>query len=516
MADFYYSFQSKAVPTKFSKLYKQQMDVVSGLTIFSNYEIEEYQSKKATAFIIGTSTVVGKEKGSFVTSVLNSFEPARSMPSIQRSLVGQYVIVITTDEGKSYIQSDFLNIRSVFFDAKAGEAASSIGALGAFPNGERDDYKAFEFRSMRGCIYPQWLGSATALPSVSKLRTCQYLEIDHATGQINVHDTVIRMDNTKPASPEKNAMICTGILKSIIGSFSNYRAASTITGGYDSRIISAICSKKIDDLTLRISTMGNPDFKDLKIARKVARVLGRKMSVYTANLEKDADNFFNYTDGLTPFENCIVTSMMYRTGDFAVGFGGTLGTEIFSTLRYVSCDELIDDFRRIASQQDNVNEEYVKRFEQSLRDEFAHISTHIKLALNEERDIVRLFWTFATARFASPIVSAFDINGHQMEPFATFPMVEAALGISYDYQGDSKTYGRFYMIPKMIMKSISTRVGIIDSTHFAPFLPLSFFTFPMYVIGKIKAIIYFRTRKVHQLPFLWDAGYRKYYATDKN
>lgn len=510
MADFFYSFQAKTAPEKFSKLYKQQTEAASGLTLFSNYDVEEYKSQKATAFIIGTSTVVGKDKEIFISSILNTFDPAKSMPSIQRTLVGQYVIVIVTDSGKSYIQSDFLNIRSVYFDATAMEASSSIGALGAFSGQEKDPYKAFEFKAMRGCIYSQWLGSTTALPSVTKLRTCQYLEIDNATGQIAVKDTVLKMDNTKPATPEKNAFICTGILKSIIGSFSNYHAASTITGGYDSRIISTICSKKIDDLSLRISTFGDPGFKDLKIAKKVARVLGRKISVYTADLKKDSEDFFNYTDGLTPFENCIVTSMMYRTGDFAVGFGGTLGTEIFSTLRYVSCDDLIKDFCRIASKND-AKKEYLERFEEALRDEFAHISSHIKLAVNEERDLVRLFWTFATARFSSPIVSAFDINGHQMEPFATFPMVEAALGISYSYQGDQKTHGRFYMIPKMIMKEVSTRVGMIDSTHFAPFLPVSFFTFPLYVIGKFKARIYYKRLKPRELPFVWDAGYSKFY-----
>lgn len=510
MADFFYSFQEKTVPEKFSKLYRQQREVSKGLALYSNYDIEEYMSPKATAFIIGTSTVIGKDKGMFITGILNSFDPEKSMPSIQRTLVGQYVIIIVTDSGNSYIQSDFLNIRSIFFDVQAHQASSSIGALNAFSESARDPYKAFEFRAMRGCLYPQWLGSGTAIPSVSRLRTCQYLEIDGASGQIIVRDTVLRMDNTKPSTPEKNAFICTGILKSIIGSYSNYHAVSTITGGYDSRIISSICSKKIDNLTLRISTFGDPDFKDLKIARKVARVLERRLSVYPANLNEDAEDFFNFTDGLTPFENCIVTSMMYRTGDFAVGFGGTLGTEIFSTLRYVTCNELITDFCRIASSEDSKHED-IQRFEQALKDEFAHISDHIKLAANEERDLVRLFWTFATARFSSPIVSAFDINGHQMEPFATFPMVEAALGISYDYQGDQKTHGRFYLIPKMIMKEVSTRVGMIDSTHFAPFLPVSFFTFPLYVIGKLKAKSYYRKLKPRELPFVWDAGYRKYY-----
>lgn len=510
MADFFYSFQEKAAPKKFSELYRHQKAASKGLTVFSNYEVEEYISQKATAFIIGTSTVVGKDKGLFLSGVLSTFNPEKSMPTLQRSLVGQYVIIVTTDDGKSYIQSDFLNVRSIYFDVKAKQAASSIGALDAISANDKDPYKAFEFRAMRGCIYPQWLGSTTALPSVSKLRTCQYLEIDNASGEIAVRDTVLKMDNTKPATPEKNAFICTGILRSIIGSFSNYHAASTITGGYDSRIISTICSRKIDNLTLRISTFGDPGFKDLKIARKVAKVLGRKIAVYTADLKRDSDDFFNYTDGLTPFENCIVTSMMYRTGDFAVGFGGTLGTEIFSTLRYVTRDDLISSFCSIASKDDTGNG-YMERFEEALRDEFAHIASHIKLAVNEERDIVRLFWTFATARFSSPIVSAFDINGRQMEPFATFPMVEAALGISYDYQGDQKTHGRFYMIPKMIMKEVSTRVGMIDSTHFAPFLPVSFFTFPLYVIGKFKAISYYRHYKPREFPFVWDAGYRKYY-----
>ncbi|MCQ2083640.1 MAG: hypothetical protein MJY58_04000 [Bacteroidaceae bacterium] len=509
MADFIYSLKGISNTEKFSRLYRHQKEVAPGLTLFSNYDIEEYQSKQACAFIVGTCTVLGKDKGSFITGALNSFDADTTMPSLQRNLVGQYVAIIVTESGKSYIQSDFLNIRSIFFDAEAHQAASAIGALDAM-SGSKDDYKAFEFRAMRGCLYPQWLGSTTALPSVSRLRICQYLEIDHATGALNVHDTVVKMDNTKPATPEKNAFICTGILKSIIGHFSNYHAASTITGGYDSRIISAICSKKIDDLTLRISTFGDPGFKDLKIARKVASVLGRRMAVYNANLKDEAEDFFNYTDGLTPFENCIVTSMMYRTGDFEVGFGGTLGTEIFSTLRYVTCEELVSDFCRIASQSKD-SEKYIKRFEEAIRNEIEHISSHIKLAEYEERDIVRLFWTFATARFSSPIVSAYDINGHQMEPFATFPMVEAALGISYDFQGDQKTHGRFYMIPKMIMKSVSTRVGMIDSTHFAPFLPVSFFTFPLYVIGKFKANIYYKTKKNREFPFVWDAGYRNYY-----
>jgi len=483
MADLFYSLTSKENPEKYAKLYSDRKEIAEGFSIYSNRQIEEYSSDNKAAYIIGTAVTLNEDKREFILNILSSFSE-ESVPEIQKRLVGQYILIIKNGSCL-YLIPDFLHVRNLYFDESAKEIASSIGALSAYSKKQSNEFMDYEFAVMQKCIYPQWLGNSTNIDTVSKLMICQYLELNLASNEFNIKNFSINFDNIKEDSSNRSATANKKILESIIGNYSESHAVSTITGGYDSRLISALCAKQISDLTLRIAAPEGAAFRDLSIGKKVASALKKNIVVYPASLDRDVECFVLMTDGMSPKENSIITSLAKQSSEYEIGFGGTLGTEIYSTLRYTSTAALVNDFNRIASLVYD-NKEFLSKFDSDLRNEIDFISSHCSLEVPEERDLVHIIWAVLTARFSSPIVSAFDIYGHQIEPFATYSILQESLKISYEYQGDQKTHGRFYLIPKMIMKSVSKKVGMIDSTHNAPLLPVSLFTLPLYIIGKIR------------------------------
>ena len=181
--------------------------------------------------------------------------------------------------------------------------------------------------------------------------------------------------------------------------------------------------------------------------------------------------------------------MIKHGADFQIGFGGAMGTELYSTLPFHHKKQLVDSFVSIAEDKISDDDTFIQSFRLALNEQIEHIEHHLLLKEKNPRDLVRLFLVLMTARFSSPLLALSDIYGHNIDPFATFPVIESGLRIPYHFQGDSKTFGRFYLIPKLVMKKTNYGIGAIDSTHYQPLLPVSILTLPHYIIGKLKTKI---------------------------
>ena len=481
MAEFYYSSFKSQLPKKIFSIYKESDLLKKNVQIFRNYEGEHYECGNNSAYIIGTAQVLGTEKSSFIASILEDFSEQK-IPIIQKELIGQFIILIFANDN-CYIVPDFLNIRHVYYDVESGEVSSNIGAMSSFHNGFDNDYLSMEFKAMDKCLYPILLGSKTPIVKIQKLQICQYIVIGN---DISIRDFSLCIDNEKITRAEDCAERTESLLSSIISKYSGQKAVSTITGGYDSRLISALCSKNIPNLELRISTIDNKSFIDLSIGTRVAQKLNKKLQVYCTSPLTDSDDYHFLTNGLSKDTNMIIMGMIKHNADYQIGFGGALGTELFSTLAYFRKKELIDSYVRIAKNCISNEDSFCDSFRRNLSEQMDYIEKHIHFKVSNDSDYVRLFQVFMTARFSSPLLSLSDIYGHDMEPYATFPIIEKGVQIPYEFQGDSKTFGRFYLIPKLIMKMTNYEVGAIESTHNQPLLPVSLLTLPHYIIGKIK------------------------------
>lgn len=481
MADLYYSSSKSTLPQKIFQIYTNTDLLDKNVRIYRNYESEHYENKSNSAYIVGTAQVIDKDKDTFICEVLDDFDEEK-LPMIQKKLIGQYIILIYANE-KWYIHSDFMNIRSIYYDLENGEVSSNLGAFSSFHTGFEDDYKSLEFQAMDKCLYPVTLGNTTSIKSILRLQPCQYIVIDNG---IKVKDFTINLNNKKIEPAEACADTTLSLLSNIIRKFADCRAVSTITGGYDSRLISSLCASLIPNLDLRISTINDEGFIDLSIGRLVAKKLGKKLRIYKTTLKADKDEYCYLTHGLSKENNLIIMGMIKHTSDYQIGFGGTMGTELYSSLSYQHKSLLIDSFVKTASNQISCDNIFIQSFRKALEEQINYIENHILLEEDNQRDLVRLFLVFMTARFSSPLLALSDIYGHQFEPYATFPIIENGVQIPYHYQGDRKTFGRFYLIPKMMMKKVNYKVGSIDTTHHQPLLPLSLWTLPHYVVGKLK------------------------------
>lgn len=483
MADFFYT-SSSVPPRKLEQIYSETDTLKDNMRVYRNYTSEVYEYENNSAYIIGTSQVIEKDKETFIKNLLAKFDESL-MPFIQRELIGQYIILIYANK-KWYIQSDFVNIRPIFYDLEKDEVSSNLGAMSSFHPGFDTAYKSLEFKAMDKCLYPVMLGIETSNKAIRRLQPCQYIVIDE---KIEVRNFTLYLDNTKISSAEACAEETRLLLTKIIRKYADKRAVSTITGGYDSRLISSLCAINISNLELRISTIKEKGFDDLSIAKRIAKKLKKKLNIYKTAPQTIKEEYTFLTDGLSKENNMIIMDMIKHGADFQIGFGGAMGTELYSTLPFHHKKQLVDSFVSIAEDKISDDDTFIQSFRLALNEQIEHIEHHLLLKEKNPRDLVRLFLVLMTARFSSPLLALSDIYGHDIEPFATFPVIESGLRIPYHFQGDSKTFGRFYLIPKLVMKKTNYGIGAIDSTHYQPLLPVSILTLPHYIIGKLKTKI---------------------------
>ena len=493
MADFYY--QRGDVPCalndeKFKVIYQNETVVTTGLNLFYNeHTITQVLEGDHSVTVLG---YVYKQNGdiqSYLAELLRNFTDDR-IAEVKKELLGQY-LVIMSHEDNIYLFSDFLQTRTIFYDTDRKMASSSFAALGATCT---DEYKAFEYLAMRHCIYPSWLGNTTIDKRIRKVRSYEYLKINKATGEMESPKLQFAIDNSKIASFKEAKSYTLSLLRNVIRhpDYQNKVIGSTITGGFDSRLVTSLVNEYYSNVTLRVATLKGENSLDYKIATQVVKTMGLPLKVYETDLDTQKDAFYDLTDGLTPRENGLMMQFLQHVGEYDLGFGGAFGTELYTSIDFDAVDQLVTDFSNKARAAVKADDPYYKAFEKALRDEFENINTCFVLKEQNIKDTMRIFRLMITGFFSSQVMAAYNIYGRQFEMFGTFPVIEAGLRIPYEYMGSRTTFGRFYMVPKALVEQLNPKVSKIDTTHFCPMRPLSVGSFASYVLGKFKQKSYYK------------------------
>lgn len=496
MADFVYKYAAQHLSAaRFDLLYRSKLEVAENCCVFYNEGTTTHIAERQESItILGYVYYAEKETQAYLSEVLHHFDEAM-IPEIKKNLSGQYIALIRKGSAL-YLFADFLQVRSIYYSPKKQTVSSSFDVAGVYAGDDTDPYKRFEFAAMRHCLYPAWLGNTTHNKRLLRLRAFEYLKIDLMSGSIETHDFQITIDNTQEASLAQITTKTLALLRKMIHhpAVREQRVCSTITGGFDSRLVTALAREYYHDVELRTSIRKGEESLDYTLSRRVAEAMSMPLTVYEADIEQKKEWFYFVTEGLMPKENAIVSEMLRHTGHCALGFGGAFGTELYTMPPYNTASELITDYLHRARHSVQAEESYYERFEQALQAEFEAIRNHYTLAQEDDRSWLRLLRLINTAYFSSPVVSAFNIYGNQFEIFGAFPVVELGLKIPYRYFGSRTTFGRFYLIPKILMEHIDRKLSKIDTTHFCPMRPLSFASCISYFAGKLRRKKYYAER----------------------
>lgn len=496
MADFVYKYGEQHLSAaRFDLLYRSKLDVAESCCVFYNDGTTTHIAEgQESITILGYVHHAEKETTAYLSEVLRNFDEVM-IPEIKKNLSGQYIALIRKGSAL-YIFADFLQVRSIYYAPEEQIISSSFEVAGVYAGEDSDPYKRFEFAAMRHCLYPAWLGNTTPNKRVLRLQAFEYLKIDRSSGSIETRDFQIAIDNTQESSLAQITTKTLALLRQMIHhpTVREQRVCSTITGGFDSRLVTALVREYYHDVELRTSTRKGEVSLDYTLSRRVAEVMSMPLTVYEADVEQQKEWFYFVTEGLMPKENAIVVEMLRHTNRCALGFGGAFGTELYTMPPYNTASELITDYLHRARHSVQAEESYYERFEQALQAEFEAVRSHYTLAQEDNRSWIRLLRLINTACFSSPVVSAFNIYGNQFEVFEAFSVVELGLKIPYRYFGSRTTFGRFYLIPKSLMERIDRKISKIDTTHFCPMRPLSFTSFMSYFAGRLRRRKYYAER----------------------
>ena len=494
MADFYYKpGDSNMIISKFDKLYTNKRCITNDFNIFYNDNTTTHIELEGNSItVLGYAYTYHNSIEMYLQNLLSNFEE-KQIDEIKKKLLGQYIVIIHK-ENILYLFSDFLQTRNIFYAANEKSVCSSFDVLHVHQENEINDYKAFEFLAMRHCLYPTWLGSTTINNQIKRLRTYEYLKINTDSNDIQVGDILLTIDNTKIESLKEINKYTRSTLQDALwhSKFQNEKIYTTITGGFDSRLVTVLVQKYYTNTNLRISTQKNISSLDQTIAQQVAKALSSPLKIYETDSQRQIKDFYFITDGLAPRENLTMTQLFQSKNRGTLEFGGTFGTELYTAYSYNNYNELIEDYLCKARKYIQADEIYFERFRQCLYDEFNNLYIHYKLKHEDPRDFIRIFQLLDTGYFSSSFISAFNIYGNQYEVFGTFPVIEAGLRIPYKYLGSKWTFGRFYLIPKILMEKINRKVSKIETTHFCPMRPLSVISFISYFLGRIKSKNYYK------------------------
>lgn len=519
MADFNYKFggDDRSI-SKFEELYKNKLNIVEHFDVFHNDNtITHISENEDSLTILGYVYKQGDDIKTYLADLLRDFNEERVVEA-KKSLLGQYTVIIHKGD-KLFVFSDFLQVRNIYYDTENRAVCSSFEVLHNFVKPEIDDYKIFEFLAMRHCFYPAWLSNTTLDSRIKKVRAFEYLQIDTNTGDICMKELHFEIDNTKMESLKQvNESVRTTLVNALQHpQLRTGRIYSTITGGFDSRLITALVKKYYPDTNLRIAICKGVPSRDYDIATRVAAALSSPLEVFETDIDKQKEWFYRTTDFLAPKENAIITELVQHTNRCDLGFGGALGTELLSSFDYNNTSEVVAEYAARARRFIKAEEQYYDRFEQSLHDEFKNIKAHYNLKNHNKKDFIRIFMLNNTASFSSTLISAFGIYGNQFEVFGTYPVIETALKIPYKYLGSKLTFGRFYMIPKALMERTNLKISKIDTTHFCPMRPLSIWSLSSYILGKIRMKRYYKQQakcSCKQKPLCLSTDHIKYTSTE--
>jgi hypothetical protein len=428
--------------------------------------------------------------------LLRDFHESK-IPEYKKRLVGQYALLVKKGEN-IFIFTDFIGVRNIFYSDDGLFISSSFSSVEDALGTKADDLDAkkfLEYVAMRHVLYPTWLGHTTYHRHINWLLPYEYIVIDAERKNARIGTIIYEIDNSKETDCSKLAADLVSTLSKIMArkEFRNLKVASSLTGGHDSRLVSAIAKNEFEDIRFRTSvSQDNPrSRKDLRVARKIARKAGIPHDIYPFRPGQDETRFVGLTEGLSPKYNQTITQLLDSAGRYALGFGGAFGTESFMPMPNDQAEEYIQEKIKVAQQALKVEEAFWLVFRESLEEQFRSIRTHFKLRIGDERDYIRLFGLFVTARYSSFIISAFNRSGYQIDPYGSYPTLEMALHVAPALWGNHKKFGGNGLVQKAAMTRLNPRMGrVLSYMHFRPMLSLSTRTFPRYLLGFMFQLAY--------------------------
>lgn len=249
MADFYYKSNISDISViKFDKLYSNKCHITNELCVFYNdHTIIQVKQGNDSVTLLGYAYVSGQTTEQYLSDLLLNFTE-KQIAETKKQLLGQYTIII--QKGKIlYFFSDFLQTRNIYYSEKEVSVCSSFGVLHAHQKTEVNMYKAFEFLAMRHCLYPVCLGNTTLNNQIKRLRAYEYLKLHTDSNTLQVAELLFFIDNSKIESKHEISELTLITLQHAIyhPDLKNKTVSTTITGGFDSRLVTTLILKYYQD-----------------------------------------------------------------------------------------------------------------------------------------------------------------------------------------------------------------------------------------------------------------------------
>lgn len=491
MADFNYVFPVNSFESDFFKeFYEHGQTIIDGLDLFfNNNTITNLSNNNDTISLLGYAYSPDQSMDEFLLDILSNFNENK-IPKIKKTLHGQYILLITYNNFL-YVFSDILQVRSVYYSVENKSICSRYNALSdsiKVDINNVNDYKLFEYLAMKEAFYPSWLLNTTFNDNILRLRPFEYLKVNIDNGLIEVNDFVIEIDNTKNNSLSDICHKTHEMLKTVINHelLKEKSLGLTLTGGFDSRLISFIAKSYYSNTSFRIAINEGIPSKDLVIAKKIAKISNAELNILKMDPLIHQELFYTFTDRLSPKENTIITPMILSSKEYDLGLGGAFGSELYNKIYYNNIDDYIDSLI-ISAKKKFINADLLLiKLEQVIRCEFDILLNHYKLKDASDMDTIRLFMLMCTGSFSSPMISANNIFGNNYEPYGTFPIIELGFQIPDKFMNNDTSIGKNCLVQKNIMNNINKKISRVETTRYSPMAPLSICTLYSYIKGHFE------------------------------
>lgn len=423
-----------------------------------------------------------------LSEILDSFEETQ-IKNLKERLFGQYTLVIKRGP-RLFIFSDFMGVRNVFYSQNGPVISSSferVEDLVHTTTADLNPYKILEFLAMRQVLYPAWLGRTTCHKRIMWLLPYEYLKLDTGTKTLTKGEVTYAIDNRKQNETAELAAELVFSLGQAIRSdeYPDAAVGATLTGGHDSRLVAAVAENMCSNLRFRIaaSKLNTRSMKDLAVARKVAHKERIPLDTFWFQPD-DEKTFVALTEGLSPHFNHTITPLIENAGAYSLGLGGVFGTELFMPIPSISIQEFLDNKIQQTKRVIHTEDGFWESFRKALHEDFAGIREHYDLSVENEADLIRIFYLIDTSRYASFLLAAFSLFGKQLDPYGSFDVFKLAFRIDPCLYGNHKRLGGSGLIQKEAMAQLNRRMGrTMTYMHSRPMLPLSATTLPKYLVG---------------------------------
>jgi hypothetical protein len=160
------------------------------------------------------------------------------------------------------------------------------------------------------------------------------------------------------------------------------------------------------------------------------------------------------------------------------------GTELFTPITFITINDYIENKIRNAKRFIKADIAFWDHLYEGLLEQFNAIRIRYKLAFCYEPDYIRLFTLLYTARYSSFFTAAFNQSGYQLEPYATYSILDLALRIAPKLWGNPRRLAGDYRIQKAALARLNPKMAKeMTFSSLRPMVPLSVASLPYYMFG---------------------------------